>query len=84
MYLTLEIYMRYFELFDEIQGRGLCESQRQASELFFDRSPNYLSQYREAEVTADDGVRLWRKLMERKDHEFAARVLLSVLDGGDQ
>jgi hypothetical protein len=76
--------MRYFELFDEIQERGLCESQRQASEFLFDRSPNYLSQYREAEVSADDAVRLWRKLVERKDHEFAARVLLSVLDGGDQ
>jgi hypothetical protein len=76
--------MRYIELFDMAFDRDHCTSQREASEILLERSPNYISQYREAEVSAEDGVRVWRKLVEKRDHELAARVLLSILEGDDE
>lgn len=75
--------MRYIELFDMAFERDHCSSQREASELLFERSPNYISQYRDADLSAEDSVRAWRKLVELRDHELAARVLLSILDGGE-
>jgi hypothetical protein len=76
--------MRYIELFNMALDRDHCSSQREASETLFERSPNYISQYRDSEVSAEDGVRVWRKLTQEGDHELAARVLLSLLDGDEQ
>lgn len=73
--------MRYIEIFYMAFERDYCSSQREASELLFERSANYISQYRDAELSSEDGIRVWRKLTDLKDHELAARVLLSVLEG---
>lgn len=75
--------MRYIELFDMAFERDHCSSQREASEFLLERSPNYISQNRDADLSAEDAVRAWRKFVELKDHELAARVLLFALDGDE-
>ena len=73
--------MIYIELFDMALEREHCSSQREASETILERSPNYISQYRDAEVSSEDAIRAWRKFVDLKDHELAARILLFALEG---
>lgn len=76
--------MRIFEIYQKFEQRGLSSSQRHFSAAWLERGENYLSQNKESDLSAEDGVKLWRNLQGEREYELAATILADLLDANDK
>lgn len=73
--------MKIVEIYNQMETRGLTASQRHFSAAWLERGENYLSQNKEAEMSAADAVTLWRNLRSESEYELAAKLLTVLLEG---
>lgn len=71
--------MRIFEIYQQFEERGLSNSQRHFSATWLERGENYLSQNKETDLSAEDGLKLWKNLQGEREYELAAKVLTKLL-----
>ena len=72
--------MRIYEIYQQFEKRGLSNSQRHFSAAWLERGENYLSQNKEADLSAEDGLKLWKNLQGEREYELAARLLADMLE----
>lgn len=72
--------MRMTEIYTLMETRGLTDSQRHFSAVWLERGHNYLSQNRDADLSAADALTLWRSLQDEQQYELAAIVLADLLE----
>jgi hypothetical protein len=71
--------MRIFEIYQQFEERGLSNSQRHFSAAWLERGENYLSQNKETDLSAEDGLKLWKNLQGEREYELAAKILTNLL-----
>lgn len=59
---------------------GLTNSQRHFSSIWLERSPNYLSQNKDIDLSPADALTLYRSLKAEQQYELAARLLADLLE----
>lgn len=72
--------MRIFEIYQQFEERGLSNSQRHFSAAWLERGENYLSQNKETDLSAEDGLKLWKNLQGEHEYELAAKILSDLLE----
>ena len=71
--------MRMHEIYNIMEARGLTPSQRHFSGVWLERGENYLSQNKDADLSAADALTLWRSLNDEGQYELAAKLLADLL-----
>lgn len=71
--------MRMNEIYNLMEARGLTDSQRHFSSVWLERGQNYLSQNKDADLSAADALTLWRALQDEQQYELAAILLADLL-----
>ena len=72
--------MKIYEIYSQFEERGLTLSQRHFSSVWLERGENYLSQNKDSDLLAEDGLTLWRSLRDKKEFELAAQLLTNLLE----
>lgn len=72
--------MRIFEIYQQFEQRGLSNSQRHFSAAWLERGENYLSQNKDTDLSAEDGLKLWKNLQGEREYELAAKLLADMLE----
>jgi hypothetical protein len=73
--------MKIQEIYSLMENRGLTASQRHFSGVWLERGENYLSQNKDANLSAADTLTLWRSLQDEQQYELAAMLLADLLEG---
>lgn len=72
--------MKLIEIYRSFGRVGLTDSQRHFSTVWLERSHNYLSQNKDADISATDALTLHRGLKDEEQHELAAKLLADLLE----
>ena len=72
--------MRIFEIYQQFEQRGLSNSQRHFSAAWLERGENYLSQNKDTDLSAEDGLKLWKNLQGEREYELAEKLLADMLE----